>query len=98
MSNWESYIEENKTTFLDEFFDFIRIPSVSAMDAHIEDVKDAAIWVQDRMQTAGIENVEVMETGGHPVVYGDWLHVGTDKPTVMIYGHLKVACSALFLA
>jgi len=90
MSNWESYIEENKTTFLDEFFDFIRIPSVSAMDAHIEDVKDAAIWVQDRMQTAGIENVEVMETGGHPVVYGDWLHVGTDKPTVMIYGHFDV--------
>ena len=42
------------------------------------------------MSEAGIENVEIMETGGQPAVYGDWMHAGNGKPTVLIYGHFDV--------
>src|SRR5690606_27810305 len=49
----------------------------------------AAEWVAARLQTAGIEGVQILPTGGHPVVYGEWLHA-PGKPTIMIYGHFDV--------
>jgi acetylornithine deacetylase/succinyl-diaminopimelate desuccinylase-like protein len=74
-------------------FDFFRIPSVSSLPEHASDVRRAGEWVMARMQAAGIENVEMLETGdkfpAHPIVYGDWLHA-PGKPTVMIYGHFDV--------
>jgi len=86
---WQNYLAENKTQFLDELVDFLRIPSISSLPEHAADVRKAGEWVAARMHTAGIENIEVMETGGHPVVYGDWLHA-PGQPTVMIYGHFDV--------
>jgi acetylornithine deacetylase/succinyl-diaminopimelate desuccinylase-like protein len=76
--------------FVQELIDFVRIPSVSAIPAHAGDVVTAGNWVVARMQAAGIENVRMMPTAGHPVVYGDWLHAGADKPTILIYGHFDV--------
>ncbi len=90
MDAWEGYLENHKDRFLAELFDFIRIPSVSAQPEHSEDVRRAAVWVKERLDRAGLENAEVMATGGHPVVYADWLHAGKDKPTVLIYGHFDV--------
>lgn len=90
MQTWQDYLETHKDRFLDELFDFIRIPSVSAQAKHLDDVKLAANWVANRLTQAGIEHTEVMPTAGHPVVYGDWLHAGSDKPTVLIYGHFDV--------
>ncbi len=61
-------------------------PAFRACPTHAADVAQAAEWVAERMRSAGIENVQIMQTGGHPVVYGDRLHAA-GKPTVMIYGH-----------
>lgn len=89
MSKWESYLSKNKDRFVDELLDFIRIPSISALPEHTGDVQRAAEWVSNRMESAGIEGVRILPTGGHPVVYGEWLHA-PGKPTILIYGHFDV--------
>jgi acetylornithine deacetylase/succinyl-diaminopimelate desuccinylase-like protein len=89
MADWQQYLDDNQTRFLDELFDYIRIPSVSSLSEHAGDVQRAAEWVADRLGKAGIENVEILPTGGHPVVYGDWMHA-SGTPTVLIYGHFDV--------
>ncbi len=86
MEAWEIYLNEHKDQFIDELLGFLRIPSISSLFDHTHDVQEAAQWVEDRMKSAGIESVRIMPTGGHPVVYGDWLHA-EGKPTVLIYGH-----------
>jgi acetylornithine deacetylase/succinyl-diaminopimelate desuccinylase-like protein len=86
MSAWKNYLTANEDRYLKELTDFLRIPSISSLKEHKADVAKAAEWVGARMQAAGIENVQVLPTGGHPVVYGDWLYAA-DKPTVLIYGH-----------
>jgi len=83
---WESYLEEQQLRYQEELLQFLSIPSVSALPEHADDVQRAAHWVADRLTAAGLENVQVLPTGGHPVVYGQWLHA-PEKPTVMIYGH-----------
>lgn len=83
---WETYLEEQQPRYQEELLQFLSIPSVSALPEHAEDVQRAAHWVADRLRSAGLENVQVLPTGGHPVVYGQWLHA-PGKPTVMIYGH-----------
>jgi len=86
MGAWETYLDEHKDQFVNELLEFLRIPSISSLPDHRPDVKRAAEWVEARMKAAGIESVRIMPTGGHPVVYGDWLH-NPGKPTVLIYGH-----------
>ncbi|MFL2810911.1 MAG: dipeptidase [Paracoccaceae bacterium] len=90
MTNWKHFLDEEQDRFLSELIEFVKIPSVSASPDFIDDVKDAADWVAKRIIKAGGENVEVMQTGGHPCVYGDWLHAGSEKPTILIYGHFDV--------
>ena len=87
---WQSYLAENKPRFLNELIDFLRIPSISSLPEHAADVMEAGKWTADRMGAAGIENIEILPTAGHPVVYGDWLHAGDDAPTILIYGHFDV--------
>lgn len=86
MTLWETYLTQQKERLLNELMDFLRIPSISALSAHAQDVQRAAQWVEARMKAAGIESVRVLPTGGHPVVYGDWLRA-PGKPTLLIYGH-----------
>jgi acetylornithine deacetylase/succinyl-diaminopimelate desuccinylase-like protein len=86
MDSWKSELAKNQDRYLKELLEFLSIPSISSLNEHKEDVQRAAEWVVARLQAAGIENVRVLPTGGHPVVYGDWMHA-PDKPTVMIYGH-----------
>ena len=86
MTEWQNYLQEHKDRFINELLEFLRIPSISSLPDHKPDVRQAAEWVEARMKEAGIESVQIMPTGGHPVVYGDWLHA-PGKPTVMIYGH-----------
>ncbi|MDJ0784612.1 MAG: dipeptidase [Desulfosarcinaceae bacterium] len=83
---WEDYLAANDARFVDELSDFLTYASISSLPEHTGAVADAAQWVADRLTQAGIENVSVLPTGGHPVVYGDWCHA-PDKPTVLIYGH-----------
>jgi acetylornithine deacetylase/succinyl-diaminopimelate desuccinylase-like protein len=89
MEGWQSYLDGNQPRFLGELLDFLRIPSISAISAHAADVGRAAGWVAARVTAAGMEHVQVLPTGGHPVVYADWLHA-PGKPTVMVYGHFDV--------
>jgi len=86
MSNWKEYVEANTSLYLEELMAFLRIPSISSLPEHAADVTRAAEWVADRLKAAGIEEVQILPTAGHPVVYGQWLHA-PDKPTIMIYGH-----------
>ena len=90
MTLWQDYLNKNRSRFILELCDFIRIPSVSADPGHKDDVVAAAGWVASRLRAAGAENVSVMPTGGHPCVYGDWLHAGVSQPTILIYGHFDV--------
>jgi acetylornithine deacetylase/succinyl-diaminopimelate desuccinylase-like protein len=86
VNDWQHYLAENRDLFLTELLNFLRIPSISSLPEHAADVQKAAQWVAARMQKAGIEQVNIMPTGGHPVVYGQWLNA-PGKPTVLIYGH-----------
>ena len=89
MPNWSEYLEANRPRFLEELLELLRIPSISALPEHAPDVQRAAEWVAARLQAAGIEGTRVMPTGGHPVVYGEWLGA-PGKPIVLIYGHFDV--------
>ncbi len=89
MNGWQNFIEERKEEYVSELVDFLRIPSISGLSEHADDVRQAGEWVAERLQKAGMEAVAVMPTEGHPVVYGQWLHA-PGKPTVLIYGHFDV--------
>ncbi len=83
------FVEKNQPRLLDELKTFLRIPSVSTSPEHVPDVVRAAHFVADSMKTAGLENIEVIATAKHPLVYADWLHA-PGKPTVLCYGHYDV--------
>ncbi|MCY4089951.1 MAG: dipeptidase [Caldilineaceae bacterium] len=89
MNAYRTYLDGNQDRYLDELLDFLRIPSISALPERAGDVARAGQWVAQRLSSAGAENVEVLPTGGHPVVYGDWLHA-EGKPTILVYGHFDV--------
>ena len=84
------YARENGERFVAELFEALRIPSLSGDPAHAGDIRRMADWLADAMRDVGVENVAVMPTAGHPVVYGEWLGAGPDKPTVLVYGHYDV--------
>ena len=86
---WATYLAQHEARHLDELVTFLRIPSVSALPTHRADVETAATWVADRLRSAGVPNVEIIPTGGHPLVYGRW-HVADDRPTALIYAHYDV--------
>jgi acetylornithine deacetylase/succinyl-diaminopimelate desuccinylase-like protein len=85
----DRYVRENETRFLEELKDLLRIPSISTSPAHNEATHRAADFVVDHLLAAGLENVELIETERHPLVYADWLHA-PGKPTVLCYGHFDV--------
>ncbi len=85
----DAYLEEHRERRLAAYLDFLRIPSISGIPDHAPDCRRAAEWLADQMRAAGAENVEVCETGGHPIVYGDRLHAD-GAPTVVVYGHYDV--------
>ncbi len=85
-----AYSRDHGHEFIDQLLDFLRIPSLSGSPERASDVAAAAAWLAQNMRDSGLEHVQVMSTAGHPVVYGDWLHAGKDKPTVLVYGHYDV--------
>jgi len=89
MSDLTGYINSNLDRFIEELKAFLRIPSISADSAYNEQTRQCARHVADEMARIGLENVQVLETPGHPVVYADWLHAA-GAPTVLIYGHYDV--------
>ncbi len=89
MKTIRKYIKENETRFLEELFDLIRIPSVSAKEENKPDMKRATEYIKNSLLKAGADNAEVINTSGHPVVYGEKI-IDPAKPTVLVYGHYDV--------
>src|SRR5215831_17290181 len=89
MQAWAEYLEKNKTRFLDELFDLLRIPSVSARSEHANDMQRCAEAVRKSLLESGINHAEIYQTDGHPVVYGEKI-IDKSRPTVLIYGHYDV--------
>lgn len=90
MTSPREYAGEHAHEFRQQLYDLIRIPSISTEPERKGDVRRAAQWIADELTRIGANSVEILETGGHPVVYGDWLGAGADAPTVLIYGHYDV--------
>jgi acetylornithine deacetylase/succinyl-diaminopimelate desuccinylase-like protein len=84
-----NYVRAHSGRFLEELKEFLRIPSISTDPEHAADVARAAEWVADKLRAAGLENIEIIPTQRHPLVYADWLHA-PGKPTVLCYGHYDV--------
>lgn len=89
MQSIKKYVEENKQRFLDELFELLRFPSVSADPKYKEDVQNAAEFVAQKMRDVGADNVEICPTAGHPIVYGEKI-IDKNLPTVLVYGHYDV--------
>ncbi|HEY0493578.1 MAG TPA: dipeptidase [Candidatus Dormibacteraeota bacterium] len=89
MPDAEQLLEQTREQGLKELEAFLRIPSISSQPDRAEDVRRAAGHLVEQYQQIGLENAEVLETEGHPVVYADWLRA-PGKPTVLLYGHYDV--------
>ena len=85
----KQYIEQNRDRFLEELFELLRIPSVSAQSSHKGDMVRAAEWLRDALLKAGADMAEVMPTEGNPVVFARKI-VDPALPTVLVYGHYDV--------
>ena len=85
----EAYLTETHDARLESYTAFLRIPSISALPEHAGDCAAAADWLVEALTAAGLEHAEAVQTGGHPIVYADWLHA-PGAPTVLVYGHYDV--------
>ena len=84
-----TYIEQNKDRFLNELFEFLRIPSVSADSKFQPDMLRAAEFVKEKLIAAGLDKAEICPTAGHPIVYAEKI-VNASLPTILVYGHYDV--------
>jgi len=87
--SFKEYINNHKERFLKELFDLIRIPSVSAVTEHNDDTINAAKFLLNQFETLGMDNCEICETKGHPIVYAEKI-IDKKLPTVLVYGHYDV--------
>jgi acetylornithine deacetylase/succinyl-diaminopimelate desuccinylase-like protein len=84
------YAHTQHAEFLKDLGSLVSIPSVSTSPEHRPDIDRAAEQVSALFKEIGLEHSQILPTSGHPVVYADWLHAGSNQPTVLIYGHYDV--------
>jgi len=84
-----AFAAQNHPRFLEELKDLLRIPSISTLPENAADCRHAADLLAGELKRIGMQNVHLIETEGHPLVYADWLHAA-GKPTVLVYGHYDV--------
>ncbi len=84
------YVRENHNRYLSELKEYLSIPSISTLPENKNDMERTAEWLRSQLDHIGLEKTEIMPTGGHPVVYGEWLRAPAGRPTVLIYGHYDV--------
>ncbi|OWP84988.1 peptidase dimerization domain protein [Flavobacterium davisii] len=89
MENIKQYVQNNKERFINELIELLKIPSVSADSAYAQDVMDTADAVKKSLEEAGCDFVELCETPGYPIVYGEKI-IDKNLPTVLVYGHYDV--------
>jgi acetylornithine deacetylase/succinyl-diaminopimelate desuccinylase-like protein len=85
----QTYIQKHKDRFLSELLDLLRIPSVSADSKYAADVRRTAEFIREKLSLAGADNVEICETAGFPIVYGEKI-IDSSLPTILVYGHYDV--------
>ena len=76
----EQFLDETRDARLERYLDFLRIPSISTLPDHADDCRIAAEWLAGQLSTIGVEHVDVEDTGGHPIVTGDWLTLPRAPP------------------
>jgi len=84
------YAHQNQQNFLEQLISLCKIPSISTDPEAKPAMQQTAAWVADKLTSIGIENVRIMPTAKHPVVYGDYLHAGEDALKILVYGHYDV--------
>lgn len=89
MNDLKAFIQDNKDRLLQELFELIRIPSISSKEAHKDDMYEAAAWIKAKLLEKGADKAEVLDTDGHPVIYGEKI-IDPSLPTVLVYGHYDV--------
>lgn len=89
MQNIQSYVQEHKDRFINELLELLKIPSISADSAYEKDVIKTADAIKISLEKAGCDKVEICETPGYPIVYGEKI-INPDLPTVLVYGHYDV--------
>jgi acetylornithine deacetylase/succinyl-diaminopimelate desuccinylase-like protein len=90
LANALDYARAHREAHLNQLLDLLRIPSISTLPAHQADIQRAADWLVAELTRTGVKKASALPTGGHPVVYGEWLEAGPGAPTVLIYGHYDV--------
>ena len=85
----KKHIQENQDKYLKQLIELLKIPSISADPSYTADVRKAAVWVGDALEEAGCDNIEIIATLGHPIVYAEKI-LNADFPTVLVYGHYDV--------
>ncbi len=89
MSQLSELLAKKHQNNIEELSELLRIPSISSLSEHKEDIQKAAAWISDKLTSTGMEHVEIIQTKGHPIIYADWLHQ-ENAPTVLVYGHYDV--------
>jgi acetylornithine deacetylase/succinyl-diaminopimelate desuccinylase-like protein len=89
MSQLSELLSDQHNQNVEELKELLRIPSISSLSEHKEDIQKAASWIANKLESIGLEHVEIIQTTGHPIVYADWLHQ-ENAPTVLVYGHYDV--------
>jgi len=84
-----NFISENKENYIEQLKDYLRIPSISTMPEHKQDMLACAKFVVNQLKEAGVKKTKIYKTKGHPIVYGEWIS-SSKKPTVLVYGHYDV--------
>ena len=89
MKNIKPYINQHKDRFINELIELLKIPSISADSAYKNDVLKASIAVKNALKDAGCDSVEICDTPGNPIVYGEKI-IDSNLPTILVYGHYDV--------
>jgi acetylornithine deacetylase/succinyl-diaminopimelate desuccinylase-like protein len=89
MSQLSDFVSKQHQQNVEELKELLRIPSISSLSEHKEDIQKAASWIANKLESIGMEHVEIVQTKGHPIIYADWLHQ-ENAPTVLVYGHYDV--------
>src|SRR4051794_23049697 len=89
MSQLSELLSNQHNQNVEELKELLRIPSISSLSEHKEDIQKAASWIANKLESIGMEHVEIVQTKGHPIIYADWLHQ-ENAPTVLVYGHYDV--------
>jgi acetylornithine deacetylase/succinyl-diaminopimelate desuccinylase-like protein len=89
MNDLLTYVDRNKDRYIKELTELLAIPSVSSQSNHNADTRRCAQWVADHLRSIGMQETNIYETAGHPIVYSEWMGA-PGKPTILFYGHYDV--------